>query len=108
MRLDRAKKVVIDKENTTIFNGVGAEKEIDARATQIKARRDRGRRQASPRSYVTPVTVHPIVVIPGERSALRARSDDPGPIVTLRLAIDLSMGPGSALRPTQSGYAWPG
>jgi chaperonin GroEL len=35
--LGRAKKVVIDKENTTIVNGAGAKKEIDARATQIKA-----------------------------------------------------------------------
>jgi chaperonin GroEL len=35
--LGRAKKVVIDKENTTIVNGAGAKKEIDARTTQIKA-----------------------------------------------------------------------
>ena len=35
--LGRAKKVVIDKENTTIVNGAGAKKEIDARITQIKA-----------------------------------------------------------------------
>ena len=35
--LGRAKKVVIDKENTTIVNGAGAKHEIDARATQIKA-----------------------------------------------------------------------
>jgi chaperonin GroEL len=35
--LGRAKKVVIDKENTTIVNGAGAKKDIDARTTQIKA-----------------------------------------------------------------------
>src|ERR1700758_670359 len=35
--LGRAKKVVIDKENTTIINGAGAKKDIEARAAQIKA-----------------------------------------------------------------------
>jgi chaperonin GroEL len=35
--LGRAKKVVIDKENTTIVNGAGVKKEIEARVTQIKA-----------------------------------------------------------------------
>jgi chaperonin GroEL len=35
--LGRAKKVVIDKENTTIVDGAGAKKDIEARATQIKA-----------------------------------------------------------------------
>jgi chaperonin GroEL len=35
--LGRAKKVVIDKENTTIVNGAGAKKDIEARVTQIKA-----------------------------------------------------------------------
>lgn len=35
--LGRAKKVVIDKDNTTIVNGAGAKNEIDARTTQIKA-----------------------------------------------------------------------
>jgi chaperonin GroEL len=35
--LGRAKKVVIDKENTTIVNGAGAKKEIEARVKQIKA-----------------------------------------------------------------------
>jgi chaperonin GroEL len=35
--LGRAKKVVIDKENTTIVNGAGAKKEIESRAAQIKA-----------------------------------------------------------------------
>ncbi|WP_407159795.1 chaperonin GroEL [Bradyrhizobium sp. STM 3557] len=35
--LGRAKKIVIDKENTTIVNGAGAKKDIEARATQIKA-----------------------------------------------------------------------
>jgi chaperonin GroEL len=35
--LGRAKKVVIDKENTTIVDGAGAKKEIEARTTQIKA-----------------------------------------------------------------------
>jgi chaperonin GroEL len=35
--LGRAKKVVIDKENTTIVNGAGAKEEIDARATHIKS-----------------------------------------------------------------------
>ncbi len=35
--LGRAKKVVIDKENTTIVNGAGAKKDIEARTAQIKA-----------------------------------------------------------------------
>jgi chaperonin GroEL len=35
--LGRAKKVVIDKENTTIVSGAGAKNEIDSRTTQIKA-----------------------------------------------------------------------
>ena len=35
--LGRAKKVVIDKENTTIVNGAGAKKAIEARVAQIKA-----------------------------------------------------------------------
>jgi chaperonin GroEL len=35
--LGRAKKVVIDKENTTIVNGAGKKKDIEARVTQIKA-----------------------------------------------------------------------
>jgi chaperonin GroEL len=34
--LGRAKKVVIDKENTTIINGAGAKKDIEARVAQIK------------------------------------------------------------------------
>ncbi|MCP1972977.1 MULTISPECIES: chaperonin GroEL [Bradyrhizobium] len=34
--LGRAKKVVIDKENTTIVNGAGSKKDIEARVTQIK------------------------------------------------------------------------
>ncbi|MDR3647740.1 MAG: chaperonin GroEL, partial [Acidimicrobiales bacterium] len=35
--LGRAKKVVIEKENTTIVDGAGKKKDIDARAAQIKA-----------------------------------------------------------------------
>ncbi len=35
--LGRAKKVVIDKDNTTIVDGAGSRKEIDARVQQIKA-----------------------------------------------------------------------
>src|SRR6201991_4463830 len=35
--LGRAKKVVIDKENTTIIEGSGRKKDIEARVTQIKA-----------------------------------------------------------------------
>ncbi|TCT00974.1 chaperonin GroEL [Aquabacter spiritensis] len=35
--LGRAKKVVIEKENTTIVDGVGEKSEIDARIAQIKA-----------------------------------------------------------------------
>jgi len=35
--LGRAKKVVIDKENTTIVNGAGAKKDIEARVAQVKA-----------------------------------------------------------------------
>ncbi|MET3840511.1 chaperonin GroEL [Bradyrhizobium sp. OAE829] len=34
--LGRAKKVVIDKENTTIVNGAGSKKDIEARVAQIK------------------------------------------------------------------------
>src|SRR5579859_5273842 len=35
--LGRAKKIVIDKENTTIVNGAGKKKDIEARVNQIKA-----------------------------------------------------------------------
>jgi chaperonin GroEL len=35
--LGKAKKVMIDKENTTIVNGAGKKKDIEARITQIKA-----------------------------------------------------------------------
>src|SRR6202007_2173166 len=35
--LGRAKKVVIEKENTTIIDGAGKKKEIEARVAQIKA-----------------------------------------------------------------------
>ncbi len=35
--LGRAKKVVIEKENTTIVDGNGEKSEIDARVAQIKA-----------------------------------------------------------------------
>jgi chaperonin GroEL len=35
--LGRAKKVMIDKENTTIVNGAGKKSDIEARVTQIKA-----------------------------------------------------------------------
>jgi chaperonin GroEL len=35
--LGRAKKVVIDKENTTIVNGAGSKQDIEARVAQIKA-----------------------------------------------------------------------
>ena len=35
--LGRAKKVIIEKENTTIVNGAGKKSEIEARITQIKA-----------------------------------------------------------------------
>ena len=35
--LGRAKKVMIDKENTTIVNGAGKKSDIDARVAQIKA-----------------------------------------------------------------------
>ncbi|MGN8545342.1 chaperonin GroEL [Bradyrhizobium sp. CCBAU 53421] len=38
--LGRAKKVVVDKENTTIVNGAGAKKDIAARVAQIKAQID--------------------------------------------------------------------
>src|SRR4029450_1859180 len=34
--LGRAKKVMIDKENTTIVNGAGKKTDIDARVSQIK------------------------------------------------------------------------
>src|SRR5436189_2482923 len=35
--LGRAKKVMIDKENTTIVNGAGKKADIEARVAQIKA-----------------------------------------------------------------------
>ena len=35
--LGRAKKVMIDKENTTIVNGAGKKADIEARVNQIKA-----------------------------------------------------------------------
>ena len=35
--LGKAKKVMIDKENTTIVNGAGKKKDIESRVTQIKA-----------------------------------------------------------------------
>src|SRR6202035_1207558 len=35
--LGRAKKVIIDKENTTIVNGAGKKADIEARINQIKA-----------------------------------------------------------------------
>src|SRR5258706_13167928 len=35
--LGRSKKVMIDKENTTIVNGAGKKADIEARVTQIKA-----------------------------------------------------------------------
>ncbi len=35
--LGRAKKIVIEKENTTIVDGAGAKQDIEARVTQIKA-----------------------------------------------------------------------
>jgi chaperonin GroEL len=35
--LGRAKKIVIDKDNTTIVDGAGSRKDIDARVAQIKA-----------------------------------------------------------------------
>src|SRR6185437_6619391 len=35
--LGRARKVVIDKENTTVVNGAGKKKDIEARVSQIKA-----------------------------------------------------------------------
>jgi chaperonin GroEL len=34
--LGRAKKIIVEKENTTIINGAGARKDIEARMTQIK------------------------------------------------------------------------
>ena len=38
--LGQAKKITIDKENTTIVDGLGAKKEIDARVKQIRAQID--------------------------------------------------------------------
>jgi chaperonin GroEL len=38
--LGRAKKVVIEKENTTIVDGAGSKNEIDGRIVQIKDRGD--------------------------------------------------------------------
>src|SRR3546814_4191970 len=35
--LGQAKKVVIDKDNTTIVDGAGSKKDIEARCTQIRA-----------------------------------------------------------------------
>ena len=39
--LGRAKKVMIDKENTTIVNGAGKKADIQARVTQVKGRSKR-------------------------------------------------------------------
>ncbi len=39
--LGRAKKVVVTKDDTTIIEGAGKKKEIDARAAQIKAQHDK-------------------------------------------------------------------
>ena len=39
--LGSAKKVVVDKDNTTIIEGAGKRKEIDARAAQIKSQHDK-------------------------------------------------------------------
>ena len=65
--LGRAKKVMIEKENTTIVNGAGKKADIEARISQIKAqieettsdydreklqerpRQARGRRRGDPR-----------------------------------------------------------
>jgi len=38
--LGRAKKVIVDKENTTIIDGAGKKKEIEGRCTQIRAQMD--------------------------------------------------------------------
>ncbi|HVZ93901.1 MAG TPA: chaperonin GroEL, partial [Phycisphaerales bacterium] len=39
--LGRAKKIIVDKDNTTIIEGAGKKSEIEARAEQIKAQHDR-------------------------------------------------------------------
>ena len=39
--LGKAKKIVVDKDNTTIIEGAGKKKEIEQRAEQIKAQHDR-------------------------------------------------------------------
>ncbi|MBL8745886.1 MAG: chaperonin GroEL, partial [Phycisphaerae bacterium] len=39
--LGRAKKIVVDKDNTTIIEGAGKKSEIEARAEQIQAQHDR-------------------------------------------------------------------
>jgi chaperonin GroEL len=41
--LGRAKKVMIDKENTTIVSGAGKKNEIQARISQIKAQDNEAR-----------------------------------------------------------------
>lgn len=38
--LGKAKKIVVDKENTTIIDGAGKKKEIEGRCTQIRAQMD--------------------------------------------------------------------
>lgn len=38
--LGKAKKIIIDKENTTIIDGAGKKKEIEGRCTQIRAQMD--------------------------------------------------------------------
>ncbi len=39
--LGRAKKIIVDKDNTTIIEGAGKKKDIDGRAEQIKAQHER-------------------------------------------------------------------
>ena len=39
--LGKAKKIVVDKDNTTVIEGAGKKKEIEQRAEQIKAQHDR-------------------------------------------------------------------
>jgi len=48
--LGRAKKVMIDKENTTIVNGAGKKADIEARITQIKAQIEEPPRTTTARS----------------------------------------------------------
>jgi chaperonin GroEL (HSP60 family) len=74
--LGRAKKVMIEKEKTTIVDGAGKKKDIEARVAQIKSQieetpaRRRTSRPASPRSSPRSRRPPPTMTARSSRSAL--------------------------------------